>query len=146
MPDVAEAAVIGRPDARWQEVPVAYVVRRAGAAATPREIEGFCLEQLARYKVPREFVFVDSLPHNAMGKVQHFRLKELMARGAAAAGAPSRNGAGQRAAGQPSRPVEVVRSRRTLMTVVGPFPRRRGGDSAPSGHTPLGFGGRYRVK
>jgi fatty-acyl-CoA synthase len=80
-PDVAEAAVIGRPDARWQEVPVAYVVRRAGAAATPADLEGFCLAQLARYKVPREFVFVDSLPHNALGKVQHFRLKELMAGG-----------------------------------------------------------------
>jgi fatty-acyl-CoA synthase len=77
--------VIGRPDARWQEVPVAYVVQRAGAAATPADLEGFCLGQLARYKVPREFVFVDSLPHNALGKVQHFRLKELMASGAEAA-------------------------------------------------------------
>ena len=83
--DVAEAAVIGRPDAKWQEVPVAYVVRRAGATATAAEFEGFCLGQLARYKVPREFVFVDSLPHNALGKVQHFRLKELMASGAEAA-------------------------------------------------------------
>src|SRR5207253_3662235 len=45
---VAEAAVIGRPDARWQEVPVAYVVQRAGAAATPADLEGFCLGQLAR--------------------------------------------------------------------------------------------------
>ena len=80
-PDVAEAAVIGRPDARWQEVPVAYLVRRAGATVTTAEIEGFCLEQLARYKVPREFAFVDSLPRNAMGKVQHFRLKELVAEG-----------------------------------------------------------------
>jgi fatty-acyl-CoA synthase len=84
-PDVAEAAVNGRPDARWQEVPVACVVRRAGAVATPADLEGFCLAQLARYKVPREFVFVDSLPHNALGKVQHFRLKELLAGGAEAA-------------------------------------------------------------
>ena len=87
-PAVAEAAVIGRPDARWQEVPVAYVVRRAGAAADAAEIEGFCLEQLARFKVPREFVFVDDLPRTALGKVQHFRLKELVADGAAPAGAP----------------------------------------------------------
>ena len=75
-PAIADAAVIGRPDARWQEVPVAYVVRRDGATADPAEIERFCLAQLARYKVPREYVFVDSLPRNAMGKVQHFRLKE----------------------------------------------------------------------
>jgi fatty-acyl-CoA synthase len=79
-PGIAEAAVIGRPDARWQEVPVAYIVRRAGAAAAePVEIEAFCLANLARYKVPREYAFVDSLPRNAMGKVQHFRLKEQLA-------------------------------------------------------------------
>ena len=90
-PAVAEAAVIGRPDARWQEVPVAYVVLRAGATATAAEIEGFCLQQLARYKVPREYVLVDSLPRNVMGKVQHFRLKELIAQGAAPDAASAHN-------------------------------------------------------
>ncbi|MBX9590574.1 MAG: long-chain-fatty-acid--CoA ligase [Hyphomonadaceae bacterium] len=75
-PAVADAAVIGRADEKWQEVPVAYVVARPGVAAEPAEIERFCLAQLARYKVPREYVFVDDLPRNAMGKVQHFRLKE----------------------------------------------------------------------
>jgi fatty-acyl-CoA synthase len=87
-PAIAEAAVIGRPDARWQEVPVAYIVRRAGATADPAEIERFCLAQLARYKVPREYVFVDTLPRNAMGKVQHFRLKEQIAGGLGKAGTP----------------------------------------------------------
>jgi fatty-acyl-CoA synthase len=77
-PGVFDAAVVGRPDARWQEVPVAYVIRRAGARVTAVEIEAFCREQLARYKVPRDIVFVDSLPRNAMGKVQHFRLRQLM--------------------------------------------------------------------
>ena len=82
-PGIAEAAVIGRPDAKWQEVPVAYIVARAGAVVEPEEVERFCLAQLARYKVPREYVLVDSLPRNAMGKVQHFRLREIAA-GAAA--------------------------------------------------------------
>jgi len=77
-PGVFDAAVVGRPDARWQEVPVAYVIRRAEATVTAVEIEAFCREQLARYKVPRDIVFVDSLPRNAMGKVQHFRLRQLM--------------------------------------------------------------------
>jgi fatty-acyl-CoA synthase len=86
-PAVAEAAVIGRPDPKWQEVPVAYIVARAGVAADAAEIERFCLAQLARYKVPREYVLVESLPRNAMGKVQHFRLKELIAEGTLA-GAP----------------------------------------------------------
>jgi fatty-acyl-CoA synthase len=81
-PGVAEAAVVGRAHEKWQEVPVAYVVVRQGQAADAGEIERFCLGQLARYKVPREYVFVDSLPKNALGKVQHFRLKELIAEGA----------------------------------------------------------------
>jgi fatty-acyl-CoA synthase len=76
---VAEAAVIGWPDARWQEVPIACIVRRSQAAADAADIERFCLTRLARYKVPRKYVFLDSLPRNALGKVQHFRLKERIA-------------------------------------------------------------------
>jgi len=75
-PDVAEGAVIGRPDPKWQEVPIAYVVRRPGCAVDARALEAHLLTQLARFKVPREYVFVDSLPRNAMGKVQHFILRE----------------------------------------------------------------------
>jgi fatty-acyl-CoA synthase len=78
-PAIAEAAVIGRADKKWQEVPVAFLVRRPGAGGEAAEIESFCLAQLARYKVPREFVWVESLPRNAMGKVQHFRLKARLA-------------------------------------------------------------------
>jgi fatty-acyl-CoA synthase len=76
-PDVAEGAVIGRADPKWQEVPVAYVVRRAGSSVDARALEAYLLGELARFKVPREYLFVDSLPRNAMGKVQHFRLREL---------------------------------------------------------------------
>ena len=78
-PAIAEAAVVGRADEKWQQVPVAYIVPRPGSVGDLTEIESYCLTQLARYKVPREYVWVDSLPRNAMGKVQHFRLKELMA-------------------------------------------------------------------
>jgi fatty-acyl-CoA synthase len=75
-PDVAEGAVIGRVDPKWQEVPVAYVVRRTGCVVDARALEAHLLTQLARFKVPREYVFVDALPRNAMGKVQHFVLRE----------------------------------------------------------------------
>jgi fatty-acyl-CoA synthase len=85
---VAEAAVVGWPDARWQEVPVACIVRRAQMTASAAEIEEFCLAQLARYKVPRRYIFLDSLPRNALGKVQHFRLKEFVAQEETATGEP----------------------------------------------------------
>src|SRR5215475_1973608 len=75
-PVVAEAAVVGRPDAKWQEVPIAFVVLRAGVAADAEALKRHVAAHLARFKVPREIVFVDSLPRNALGKVQHFRLKE----------------------------------------------------------------------
>jgi fatty-acyl-CoA synthase len=75
-PAVAEVAVIGRPDAKWQEVPVAYVVPRADIASDAEALKRHVAAHLARFKVPREIIFVDSLPKNALGKVQHFRLKE----------------------------------------------------------------------
>ncbi|MEA2929278.1 MAG: fatty-acyl-CoA synthase, partial [Hyphomicrobiales bacterium] len=77
-PEVAESAVIGRADPKWQEVPVAYVVRRAGCSVDARALEAHLLTQLARFKVPREYTFVESLPRNAMGKVQHFMLRERL--------------------------------------------------------------------
>jgi fatty-acyl-CoA synthase len=74
-PDVAECGVIGRPDPRWDEVPVAYVIRRPGGHAGADELRAHVQTELARFKVPREIVFVDDLPRTALGKVQHFMLK-----------------------------------------------------------------------
>ena len=76
-PDVAECGVIGRPDPRWDEVPVAYVIRRAGCTVEAEELKAHVLTQLARFKVPRDIVFVDDLPRTALGKVQHFMLRQL---------------------------------------------------------------------
>ena len=76
-PDVVECGVIGRPDPRWDEVPVAYVIRRAGRAVEAEDLRAHVLTQLARFKVPRDIVFVDDLPRTALGKVQHFMLRQL---------------------------------------------------------------------
>jgi fatty-acyl-CoA synthase len=76
-PDVAECGVIGRPDVRWDEVPVAYVIRRAGCIVEADHLKAHVSMQLARFKVPREFVFVEDLPRTALGKVQHFVLRQL---------------------------------------------------------------------
>jgi fatty-acyl-CoA synthase len=66
---VLEAAVVGRPDDRWGEVPVAFVVLRPSATATADELVEHCRLQLARFKVPKEILFLEALPRNPSGKV-----------------------------------------------------------------------------
>ena len=75
-PDVAECGVIGRPDAKWDEVPVAYVIRRTNSGVEAEALKAHIQGQLARFKVPRDIVFVEDLPRTALGKVQHFILKQ----------------------------------------------------------------------
>ena len=77
-PAVLEAAVVGRPDPRWGEVPVAFVVLRASAQATPEELVDFCRAKLARFKVPRAVVLTDALPRNPSGKVLKRTLRESL--------------------------------------------------------------------
>ena len=66
---VLEAAVVARPDDRWGEVPVAFVVLRDDATATGDVLLEHCRAQLARFKVPKAIVFLDALPRNPSGKV-----------------------------------------------------------------------------
>jgi acyl-CoA synthetase (AMP-forming)/AMP-acid ligase II len=66
---VLEAAVVGRADERWGEVPVAFVVLRAGQLATAEELIAYCASQLAKYKVPKDVTFLEALPRNPSGKV-----------------------------------------------------------------------------
>ncbi len=66
---VLEVAVVGRPDERWGEVPVAFVVLRQGQAATADELLAHCRGQLAKFKVPKDVTFLDALPRNPSGKV-----------------------------------------------------------------------------
>jgi len=73
-PAVAECAVVGKSDPRWQEVPVAFVVPRA--AVTADALVDHTAGLLARYKVPRDIRFVDALPRTAIGKVRHEVLKQ----------------------------------------------------------------------
>ena len=79
-PDIAECGVIGRSDARWDEVPIAYVIRRKDCSVEAEALQAHIQLQLARFKVPREIIFVEDLPRTALGKVQHFMLKQIDAK------------------------------------------------------------------
>jgi fatty-acyl-CoA synthase len=76
---VAEAAVVGVPDDFYGQRLAAYVVRRDGAAITEHDIKDAVRSRLARYKVPREVVFVEELPRNATGKVLRRNLSSAAA-------------------------------------------------------------------
>jgi long-chain acyl-CoA synthetase len=73
---IREVSVIGRPDAEWGEVVVAYVVGEASA----KELDALCLERIARFKRPKDYVFVDVLPKNNYGKILKTELRERDAR------------------------------------------------------------------
>jgi fatty-acyl-CoA synthase len=68
-PAVQDAAVIGVPDETWGEVGAAFVVLRPAATASAEELAAHLAHRLARYKIPRRFLFVESLPRTAYGKV-----------------------------------------------------------------------------
>ncbi|MEU6010801.1 AMP-binding protein [Streptomyces sp. NPDC047453] len=74
-PDVVEAAVVGRPDEDRGQVVVAYAVLRQGAPRDAEALRAYLKSELAPYKCPREFVFLDALPRTATGKLQRFRLR-----------------------------------------------------------------------
>ncbi len=81
-PDIAQAAVIGVPDARLGEVGHAFVILRAGAPPiTPQEIIAWCRDEMANYKVPRSVEIVTELPLNASGKVLKYALRDRVAEG-----------------------------------------------------------------
>ncbi|MDP3521096.1 MAG: AMP-binding protein [Hydrogenophaga sp.] len=78
-PGVAEVAVVGAPDAEWGEVVVAFVVPLPGAASTPETLDQHCLTQMARFKRPKRYLLVDSLPKNNYGKVLKTELRARLA-------------------------------------------------------------------
>ena len=77
-PAVAEAAVVGLADAEWGESVVAFVVLHAQANVESAELDRYCLEQVARFKRPKEYRFIDVLPKNNYGKVLKTELRKLL--------------------------------------------------------------------
>ncbi|HEY5299529.1 MAG TPA: acyl-CoA synthetase [Acetobacteraceae bacterium] len=75
-PSVLGAAVVAQPDERWGESPCAFIELRPGANARADELRDFCREHLARFKVPKSFLFQE-LPKTSTGKIQKFVLREI---------------------------------------------------------------------
>ncbi len=75
---VLEVAVVARPDDRWGEVPVAFVVPREGAAVEADELLALCRDQLAKFKVPKDVRFIEALPRNPSGKVLKRELRDQL--------------------------------------------------------------------
>lgn len=78
-PAISEASVVGRPDPRWGEAIVAVVVPAPGTKMTAADVLAQLEGRVARYKYPREIVFADALPRNALGKVMKDRVRAEVA-------------------------------------------------------------------
>jgi acyl-CoA synthetase (AMP-forming)/AMP-acid ligase II len=78
-PDVAEVAVVGRPDAEWGEIVIAFVVAHQGRQPSESELDAHCLAHIARFKRPKAYIFRQDLPKSSYGKVLKRELMALLA-------------------------------------------------------------------
>lgn len=75
---VKETVVVGMPDDRWGEVPIALIVLHPNESTDDQEFLDLFRENLARFKHPKKIIFTDQLPRNAMGKVQPHLVREQL--------------------------------------------------------------------
>ncbi|MEZ0123313.1 MAG: class I adenylate-forming enzyme family protein [Candidatus Reddybacter sp.] len=77
-PDIIEVSVIGRADPEWGEEVVAFVVQRETAALDKAQLDAFCIDNMARFKRPKQYHFVEQLPKNNYGKILKTELRNLL--------------------------------------------------------------------
>jgi fatty-acyl-CoA synthase len=80
-PEVAEAAVIGVPDEKWGERPLATVVIKDGAAVTPKELKAYLGDRIPRWQLPERWSIIDEVPKTSVGKFAKTRIREAYAAG-----------------------------------------------------------------
>ena len=78
-PAVKEACVVGIPHPKWQERPLAAIVLKDGAKATPEELRAFLAETFAKWQLPDAFVFIEAIPRTSVGKFKKIALREQFA-------------------------------------------------------------------
>ncbi|MEX2286757.1 MAG: AMP-binding protein, partial [Planctomycetaceae bacterium] len=77
-PAVENVAVVGIPDKKYVEDVAAWIKLKAGAHATADELRAFCKGKMAHYKIPRHIKIVDTFPQTVTGKIQKFKIREMM--------------------------------------------------------------------
>ncbi len=77
-PGVAEAAVVGLPDAQWGESLVAFIVPMQGATIDGDALDQHCKDNIARFKRPKRYIFIEELPKNNNGKVLKTVLRDRL--------------------------------------------------------------------
>ncbi|MBF6303083.1 fatty acid--CoA ligase, partial [Nocardia amamiensis] len=80
-PAVAEAAVIGVPDEKWDERPLVAVVLAEGAEAKPEELREFLADKFAKWQLPERWTFIAEVPKTSVGKFDKKRLRSQYADG-----------------------------------------------------------------
>jgi fatty-acyl-CoA synthase len=75
-PKIRDVQVIGVPDERYGEEVMAWVILHPGQDASPEELRAYCQGQIAHYKIPRHWRFVDSFPMTVTGKIQKYKMRE----------------------------------------------------------------------
>jgi fatty-acyl-CoA synthase len=75
-PKISDVQVIGLPDPKYGEEIMAWVRVKQGEQVTAEELQAFCKGQIAHYKVPRYFKFVDAFPMTVTGKIQKFQMRQ----------------------------------------------------------------------
>jgi fatty-acyl-CoA synthase len=80
-PDVIEAAVVGVPDPRWQERPLASVVLRMGAEVSAADLRAFLAERVPKWQLPERWTFIAEVPKTSVGKFSKKTLRQMYADG-----------------------------------------------------------------
>jgi fatty-acyl-CoA synthase len=80
-PDVIEASVIGVPDPRWDERPLACVVRRSGSHVDAAVLAEYLCAHVAKWQVPERWAFIAEVPKTSVGKFSKVRMREAYQRG-----------------------------------------------------------------
>jgi fatty-acyl-CoA synthase len=75
-PEVTEAAVVGIPDEKWDERPLAYVVRKEGSAVTPEDLRAHLEGKVAKWWIPERWAFIDEIPKTSVGKFDKKKLRD----------------------------------------------------------------------